>query len=82
MSLGSFGNLRERDFIAEYFVVRVYHLPPRGGPLNAISGLVENKNGEKRPFHSVEEMGRIVQESVWAWWMDDDQAAGDGYIRQ
>jgi hypothetical protein len=62
------GETRERDFIAEYFIVRVYRLPPPGGPPNALTGLVEDKNGEKRPFHDAGEIGRIVQESVSMWW--------------
>jgi hypothetical protein len=58
----------QSEFLAEYFIVRVYRLPPPGGPSNALTGLVENKNGEKRPFHTTEEIGRIVQESISMWW--------------
>jgi hypothetical protein len=67
MSTSSSGKVRERDFIAEYFIVRVYRLPPPGAPANAITGLVEDKSGEKRPFHCAEEIGRIVQESLSTW---------------
>ena len=67
METGRSGPSGERCFIAEYFIVRVYRLPPPGGPPNAIAGLVEDRNGDKRPFHFVEDIGRIVQESVSVW---------------
>lgn len=72
MTISSSEEIRERDFIAEYFIVRVYRVPPPGGPLNAIAGLVEARNGEKRAFHTAEGIGRIVQESVSMWWVGRD----------
>lgn len=72
MTTISSGEISERDFIAEYFIVRVYRLPPPGGPLDAIAGLVEDKNGTRRSFHTADEIGRIVQESVSMWWAADD----------
>jgi hypothetical protein len=56
------GQTRERDFIAEYFIVRVYRQPPPGGPPTAYTGLVEDKRGDRWGFQNAGEIGEILVE--------------------
>ncbi len=56
------GQTREREFIAEYFIVRVYRLPPPDGPPTAFAGLVEDKHGDKWRFQGAGEIGELLME--------------------
>jgi hypothetical protein len=54
--------------LMEYYIVRIYHREPCqivGGDLRhvRISGLVEDCNGNKEPFHDAEALGRLLVEA-------------------